>query len=456
MAEEKLNIEERFKVIRTQQEAYRQGTREEKGRILDALEAITHLSRKRLIRHLNGPCQRKRRTGGRRRRYGPEVEDALLLLYRAYGEICPERLTPNLVPYAEKLAAHQHLVLTPSLREALEHIGASTVRRILQRRGVTPAPSERRSPRAHQGLLAGIPAKRIPWQETQPGHLEVDLVHHCGTEARGEYVHTLHMVDVATGWSEMAALLGRGYVAMEDALRRCAQRLPFPVQEIHPDNGSEFFNNHLARFFPKLFKRATVSRSRPWQKNDNRFVEHRNGALIRAWLGYARLDTVEQTLALNRFYEKLRLYHNFFQPVMRLVEKTFDPQTRRVKRRWDTPRTPLERLLASNTLKPKVAKELRRLYEQTDPLALLQTLEAELQALFQLPGAQPGRTEDVFSTLLPDHPMSKLGKEEASPSVSFSNDWTRPLTSGLTSHTMSATTANRRSRRFAADREGGP
>lgn len=157
MAEEKLNIEERFKVIRTQQEAYRQGTREEKGRILDALEAITHLSRKRLIRHLNGPCQRKRRTGGRRRRYGPEVENALLLLYRAYGEICPERLTPNLVPYAEKLAVHQHLILTPSLREALGHIS------------VSPSPSRRSIPIT--AANSSTPSRTLLTQTLQRGHL---------------------------------------------------------------------------------------------------------------------------------------------------------------------------------------------------------------------------------------------------------------------------------------------
>jgi hypothetical protein len=188
---------------------------------------------------------------------------------------------------------------------------------------------------------------RIPWDEAIPGHLEVDLVHHCGRRAEGEYVHTLHLVDIASGWSEMAAVLGRSYLVMEDGFQRCALRLPFSVLEIHPDNGSEFFNAHLIQFFGELFTGAHLSRSRPWQKNDNRFVEHRNGALIRGWVDHERLDSAEQARALNVFYEKLRIYHNLFQPVMRLTQKTYDRETQRVRRYWDRPRTPFQRLPSS-------------------------------------------------------------------------------------------------------------
>jgi transposase InsO family protein len=166
---------------------------------------------------------------------------------------------------------------------------------------------------------------RLPWDLSVPGYLEADLVHHCGVSASGEYVHTLQVVDIATGWSERAALLGRSYRAMEDAFRRILRRLPFAVIEIHPDNGSEFFNAHLLRFFGEAVHGVRLSRSRPYHKNDNRIVEQKNGSLVRSFLGYERLDTVAQTLALNRLYEKMGWYCNLFQPVLHLQEKVYLP-----------------------------------------------------------------------------------------------------------------------------------
>jgi hypothetical protein len=186
--------------------------------------------------------------------------------------------------------------------------------------------------------------KRIPWDEAEPGHFEVDLVHHCGPSASGEYVHTLQMIDVTTGWSERVAVLGRSYRVMRAGFERCLERLPFPVLEIHPDNGSEFFprrgprgNHHLIRFFRDIIQDVDLSRSRPYQKNDNRNVEQKNSTLVRAYLGYDRLDTVEQTRLLNLLYDKMWLYYNFFQPVMHLTQKTVIPvegRSARIKRRY--------------------------------------------------------------------------------------------------------------------------
>jgi IS30 family transposase len=103
--------------------------------------------------------------------------------------------------------------------------------------------------------------RRIPWNEQEPGHFEADLVHHCGLSASGEYVSTVQLVDVATGWSERAAVLGRSYLVMEDAFQRILARLPFPILEIHPDNGSEFFNHHMLRFWNKTIPGVQLSRS---------------------------------------------------------------------------------------------------------------------------------------------------------------------------------------------------
>lgn len=113
---------------------------------------------------------------------------------------------------------------------------------------------------------------------------------------------------MATGWIERVATLGRSHLVMQDAFRRILARVPFAVLEVHPDNGSEFLNHHLRRFWKAAADNIELSRSRAWQKNDNRFVEQKNDTLVRAYLGYDRLDTVEQTLLLNRLYQRMWLH----------------------------------------------------------------------------------------------------------------------------------------------------
>ncbi len=244
---------------------------------------------------------------------------------------------------------------------------------------------------------------RIPWNEQEPGHFEVDLVHHCGSTASGEYGCSLQMVDVATTWSERAAVLGRSYLVMKDAFLCILARLPFPVLEIHPDNGSEFFNHHMLRFWGEIVPGVRLSRSRPYHKNDNRFVEQKNSTLIRAYLGYERLDTVAQTLALNHLYDRLWLYNNFFQPVMRLDEKIIIPggdgRPARVKCRYDDARTPFDRLCETDAITQEHREYLEALRDQTNPRQLRQEIYEWIDYIFSLPSAVPGVTEDVHLTL---------------------------------------------------------
>jgi len=246
--------------------------------------------------------------------------------------------------------------------------------------------------------------KRIPWNESHPGHFEVDLVHHSGPNPSGQYVHTLQMIDVATGWSERVAVLGRSYCVMQDGFRQILTRLPFPVVEIHPDNGSEFFNHHLLRFWDQTLQKVQLSRSRPFHKNDNPFVEQKNSSLVRAYLGNERLDTVAQTLVLNQLYDKMWLYYNFFQPVMRLVEKVFIPaaedQPARIQRRYDQARTPFDRLCETGVLQEEERQRLETLRDQTNPRTLRREIYKLIDQLFCLPNALEGQTENVLETLV--------------------------------------------------------
>jgi len=398
-AEDEMTLDERRKYLRKMRTRYKGAKREERSRLLDEMEAVTGLHRKSLIRLMHSSLERKRRSRERGRTYGPDVDHAIGVIAESLDYPCAERLTPNLATLAEHLAQHGELRVSAELLEQLAQISTSTVERRLAKMSRDRPRLPRRRPRLTNSVLRDVPMGRIPWDEPEPGHFEVDLVHHCGPSASGEYVHTLQMVDVATGWSERQAMLGRSYVVVQDAFCSILQRLPFPVREIHPDNGSEFFNHHLKRFWKETVKDVHLSRSRPFHKNDNPFVEQRNANPVRAYLGYDRLDSVAQTQAVNRLYDKLWVYSNLFQPVMRTVEKTIvsaPGQRTKFKRRYDQPRTPFERLCATNALTPERRSELTALRVQTNPRQLRREIYALIDHIFSLPGAQPGQTENVY------------------------------------------------------------
>jgi hypothetical protein len=425
--DEKMSINERYKYLRTMQKRYKRADREGKQQLLDEMEAVTGQHRKHLIRQMNGGLERQSRQRQRGCTYGAEVRYAVGVIAESLDHICAERLKPNLVWMAQHLATHGELQTTPDLLDRLERVSISTVRR-LQSQSPRDLPRlPRKGPEQANRLAREIPAGRIPWQLQEPGHFEVDLVHHCGISASGHYVHTLQMIDVATGWSERVAVLGRSYLVMEDGFKRILARLPFRVLEVHPDNGSEFLNDHLLRFWQDTAQIGHLSRSRAWYKNDNRFVEQKNDSLVRAYLGYDRLDTVQHTNLLNQLYDLMWLYYNGFQPVMRLAEKivlpAVDGQGTRIKRRFDDARTPFDRLCASGKLDECQRERFQALRDQTNPRQLRQHIYDRLDQLFALPNAPDGSTQDVYLTLFAP-PQFMKGEDGQLSSVTLSNERT--------------------------------
>jgi hypothetical protein len=422
--QEKMTIEERYKYLRMMKKRYQKADKQEKGRLLIEMEAITGQHRKSLIRAMNSRLERQPRRTQRRNSYGPEVDDALGVLAETMNYICAERLTPKLASMARHLVVHKELAVSPQLLMDLECISVPTVRRHLQRLAQDQPRLSRPRPTETNTLRRDIPMKRLSWQESQPGHVEVDLVHHCGQTASGEYLHTLQMIDVATGWSERVAVLGRSYRVMEAGFQHCLARLPFPLREIHPDNGAEFFNRQLLRFFDCIQPPIQLSRSRPYHKNDNRFVEQKNATLVREFLGYDRFDTAQHTNLLNHIYDLMWLYYNFFQPVMRLEEKTStrdDSGGLHVTRKFDTSQTPFERLCASQTASELDLRPLHALYQRTNPRQLRRDIYALLDQFFTLPTATPGVSENVFDTF--PIPLT-FPKGEQDSLVTLSNDRT--------------------------------
>jgi len=210
--DDEMTLAERRKYLHLMQKSYQTTDRAGRGRLLDTMESVTGLDRKSLIRLMAGDLTRRPRRRQRGQEYGLELDRALRVIAESHNYICAERLTPNLVALAEQLARHGELQLTEQLRQQLARISEATVYRRLDRLLQDQPRRTRRPPRPTFPLARAIPMRPIAWDEKQPGHFEVDLVHQSGPNASGEYVHTLQMIDVATGWSERAAVLGRSYL----------------------------------------------------------------------------------------------------------------------------------------------------------------------------------------------------------------------------------------------------
>lgn len=368
-----MTINERRKYLTKMQARYQRAKHRDRSQLLTEMEAITGLHRKSLTRLMAQPSlRRKPRSTQRRAVYGPDIRHVVRVVWESLDCICAERLTPQLRMTAQHLAFFGERTLTPTLEIALAQISEATVTRMLAGLPRAFPRLPRRGPRQANRVLRAVPMGRLPWQTAMPGSFEVDLVHHSGESTAGEYVHTLQLIDVATGWSERTAIFGRGQAAMEAGFQRVLDRLPFPIQHLHPDNGPEFFNHHLVRFWGEAITGLTLSRSRPYQKNDNRFVEQKNATLVRAYLGHRRLDTVAQCTALDALYTRMGVYYNLFQPVLHLVSK--EVSEGKVKRRWDDAQTPYQRLAATGVLTPTVAAGLAALHAAMNPRRVRQEI----------------------------------------------------------------------------------
>ncbi len=218
------------------------------------------------------------------------------------------------------------------------------------------------------------------WDRSQLGNIQTDLVEHCGQSARGEYINTVSNTDIATGWWEGEAIMSRGQIPTCEGLDRARKRFPFAWQEVHSDNGAEYINAHLFNYTQK--EGLGFSRSRPNKKNDNCFVEQKNWTHVKKYVGYLRYDTLKEQEVLNDLYHhELRLYKNFFQPVIKLVAK--ERIGGKIYRRYDTPKTPYQRVMESKEVSEKTKQELKKIYQSLNPAQLKRVIDKKLNLLYQ-------------------------------------------------------------------------
>jgi hypothetical protein len=237
------------------------------------------------------------------------------------------------------------------------------------------------------GLLRNaIPIRTFTdWEENYPGFIEVDLVAHCGESLEGFYLNTLMTVDVATGWSEFTGVWGKGQQRVGAAIHHVRQNLPFPLLGLDSDNGSEFINRNLAGWCQR--ESITFTRSRPYKKNDNCYVEQKNGSIVRRVIGRDRYSSKAALETLNRIYYLLRLYVNFLQPSMKLLSKT--RHGAKVYKVYDTAQTPYQRVLKSKVLSEVKRAELHTTYSHLNPVRLLKQINDNLELLWRLRDRHP-------------------------------------------------------------------
>jgi hypothetical protein len=238
------------------------------------------------------------------------------------------------------------------------------------------------------------------WREALPGEMEIDLVAHCGSTTAGSYVSSLVLTDVVSGWTECAPLIIRESTLVVESIERVRAELPFPLRSLDTDNGGEFVNERLVQYCAN--NGIELTRSRPYLKNDQAWIEQKNGAVVRRMTGYARLEGLAAAEALGRLYTVTRLFVNFFQPSFKLVEKTREGA--RIIKRYSAPQTPAARLLAAEQIAPAVKARLREIAEKLDPLRLLDEIRAMQHHLAALasgehPHDPPKRDGDLTAFL---------------------------------------------------------
>lgn len=360
---------------------YLAGSKQQKQAILDEFCLTTGHHRKSATRLLNREPATAGPKTGRPKTYGPQVASALAKLWEAADRSCSKRLAPFLPDLLAVLERQGELTLTDDLKAQLLSLSPATIDRLLAplrpkglRRPFIPSQASAR-------LRALVPLRTFAeWQGVAPGALQADLVSHCGQSTAGFYLTTLVGVDVATGWVEAEPLWGKSQERVRGGFHRQRMRLPFGVRSLHTDNGAEFINRVLYPYCVKHVIR--LSRGRPYKKNDQAYVEQKNWFVVRKFVGYDRFASKAALQALSELYEPLRLYMNFFQPLRKIVSK--ERVGAKVRKRYDTARTPYQRLLASGVLDEQSAQRLRCQYLGLNPIKLRAEIDAALERLWQL------------------------------------------------------------------------
>lgn len=370
-----LTMREKRSITRETALRYRKSDKKGKKTILDEFVRTTEYNRKYAIHLLSNwgkeqvrmvdgqavklvvgaPKKHKKRKGTPI--YDEAVREALKKIWQTFDYMCGKRLVVLLRMNMDLLYEEQEFAISGEVREKLMSISASTIDRILAGERKKLQLKGRSTTRAGTLLKHQIPIRVFfDWDERKPGFFELDRVAHDGGSSRGEYCLTLDATDVYSGWVELRALRNQAHRWVKEEAEHIYEHLPYPMKGVDSDNGGEFINHQLWNWAND--HQINFTRSRPYHKNDNCFVEQKNDLAVRRTVGYYRFDTQQEFEALQEVYSHLCPLLNYYYPSVRLIEKTRIGA--RVKKIYDDPKPPYLRLLESKDIDESIKAELRK------------------------------------------------------------------------------------------------
>lgn len=380
-----MTLAARKELIGAVRSRYSEADRTGRKVILDEFTKITGYHRKHAIRILTGYA-----TPGRQHAcrvvVDEAVNEALVVLWEASDRICGKRLKAALPMFVDSMQKHGHIKLDESVRLKILAMSAATIDRRLRTIREHASGGRRKKSVVQNRIKKLVPVRTFAdWGEVTPGFFEMDMVVHCGERNEGSVVHSLVMTDVASGWTECVALPVREQSLIVEAVEGVQTRLPFRLLGLDTDNDSAFLNDTLFDYCKD--HGIQLTRSRPYQKNDQAWIEQKNGAVVRKLVGYGRLEGISATAALRRLYECTRLYTNFFQPSFKLIAKVRTGA--HVRKTYDKPLTPASRLQRSEHLMQETKEKLSRQMERMDPVVLLKQIREAQNSLAAIAQKRP-------------------------------------------------------------------
>lgn len=367
---------------------YKRSGRKQKAKILDEFCAVCGYNRKYAIRLLKTRQQKKRRRPGRKARYQSKaLLGPLEAIWFASDQMCGKRLKAVLrewLPYYEE----EHGELDDVVRGQLNALSAATIDRLLKAVRVHYPRKGLSGTKPGTLLKNQIPIKTDHWDVTQPGYVEADTVAHCGNTLAGDFVWSITLTDIFTTWTENRATWNKGADGVVRQIKGIEKGLPFEILGFDCDNGSEFLNHHLWRYFANRKRGVQFTRSRPYHKNDNAHVEQKNWTHVRHIFGYDRFAHPKLVGLMNDLYShELSLYQNHFCPTMKLIEKR--KVNSRYYKRYDKPKTPYQRLMACDQISQERKNKLEDQHRNLNPFALKRAIEKKLKVIFSFVQVAP-------------------------------------------------------------------
>lgn len=361
---------------------YQRAGRPHKQRILDEFCATCGYHRKSALRLLHRPLtfSQQRQRPGPKRTYDPDrLRPVLKSIWLASDQLCSKLLKPALPHWLD----HYRGSLDQDLKTKLLQISPAQIDRILRpaRAGV---PQKGLSTTRPGTLLRHqVPTRGGPPDTSQPGTVAVDTVAHCDDTTAGDYVNSLTLTELFSGWTENRAVWNKGSHAILEALKQLESTAPFTMTSFHSDNGSEFLNWPLHEYLTGRPLQVPWTRSRAYRKNDNAHCEQKNWTHVRQLLGYERFGHPELVAPINALYRIWSQYQNHFRPTFKLAKRE-KKGGKTIKTYEKKPQTPYARLLASPDLTEATKERLRAEHATLNPWTLKKDIERQLKNIFTL------------------------------------------------------------------------